>query len=107
MDSAQSLRFEQGRCKLISRNGNEFKSFRTLSESLGQELKHNAVLDGEIVCVGPDGKSQFYDLFFRHLLKLRTIAFTAGFVVLPLLSDDRQLMLAQFCWQCSDPYIFH
>lgn len=57
---------EHGRCKLISRNGNEFKSFRSLSESLGSELKHSMVLDGEIVCLGDDGKSRFYDLLFRH-----------------------------------------
>lgn len=65
---------EHGRCKLISRNGNEFKSFRSLGESLGTELKHDAVLDGEIICLGPDGKSQFYDLFFRRA-ELSFIAF--------------------------------
>ena len=42
---------EPGRCKLVSRNGNEFKSFRTLCESLGTELKRSLVLDGEIVCL--------------------------------------------------------
>jgi bifunctional non-homologous end joining protein LigD len=51
---------------LVSRNGNEFKSFRTLSESLGREVKHSAVLDGEIVSLGSDGKPQFYDLLFRR-----------------------------------------
>ena len=40
---------EHGRCKLVSRNGNEFKSFRTLSESLATEVKRSAILDGEIV----------------------------------------------------------
>jgi ATP-dependent DNA ligase len=30
---------EHGRCRLISRNGNDFNSFRSLSESLGSELK--------------------------------------------------------------------
>ncbi len=57
---------EHGRCRLISRNGNEFKSFRSLGESLGSELKHSTVLDGEIVCLGADGKSRFYDLLFRR-----------------------------------------
>ena len=57
---------EHGRCKLVSRNGNEFRSFRTLSESLGSEVKHSAVLDGEIVSLGADGKPLFYDLLFRR-----------------------------------------
>ena len=41
------------------RNGNEFKSFRTLSESLATELKRSVILDGEIVCLDGDGKSLF------------------------------------------------
>jgi bifunctional non-homologous end joining protein LigD len=57
---------EHGRCKLISRNGNEFKSFRSLNDSLGTQLKHSVVIDGEVVCLGDDGKSRFYDLLFRH-----------------------------------------
>ncbi len=44
------VRIEQGKCRLISRKGNEFKSFRTLNESVLAELKvRSAVLDGEIV----------------------------------------------------------
>lgn len=57
---------EHGRCKLVSRNGNEFKSFRSLSESLGSEVKHSMVLDGEVVCLAADGKPRFYDLLFRR-----------------------------------------
>jgi bifunctional non-homologous end joining protein LigD len=51
---------EHGRCKLVSRNGNEFKS--TFSESLGAELKRSVILDGEPVCLDRDGKPRFYDL---------------------------------------------
>jgi hypothetical protein len=30
-------------------------------------LRHaQAVLDGEICCLGPDGRSRFYDLMFRR-----------------------------------------
>jgi hypothetical protein len=37
---------EQGKCRLMSRKGNEFKSFRTLNESLLTKLKvPSAVLD--------------------------------------------------------------
>ena len=57
---------EHGRCKLVSRNRNEFKSFRTLSERLGTELNRSVILDGEIVCLDSDGKSLFYDLLFRR-----------------------------------------
>jgi bifunctional non-homologous end joining protein LigD len=41
----------EGRCRLVSRNGNQFKSFTSLSEELGRALPVNAVLDGEIVCL--------------------------------------------------------
>ena len=40
---------EHGKCKLISRNGNEFKSFPGLNDALASEFKaRSAVLDGEI-----------------------------------------------------------
>jgi bifunctional non-homologous end joining protein LigD len=32
------------------------------------------LIDGEIICLGPDGKSQFYDLFFRRA-ELSFVAF--------------------------------
>ena len=57
---------EHERCKIVSRNGNQFKSFRTLSESLGAELKRSVILDSEIVCLDGDGKSLFYDVLFRR-----------------------------------------
>ena len=54
-------------CKLISRNGNEFKSFAVLNEAIESELKvRSAVLDGEIVCLDADRKPQFRDLLFRR-----------------------------------------
>lgn len=60
-------RIEDGRCKLVSRNGNEFKSFASLAESIAEELKgHSIVLDGEIVCLDDRGKPQFYDLLLRR-----------------------------------------
>ena len=67
-DGFRSLvRIEQGKCHLISRNGNDFKSFRTLNECLIDELKvRSAVLDGEIVCLNDDGKPEFRDLLFRR-----------------------------------------
>jgi bifunctional non-homologous end joining protein LigD len=53
--------------RLISRNGNTFKSFPRLQEGLARDLKgRRCVLDGEIVCLDPDGKPQFRDLLFRR-----------------------------------------
>lgn len=58
---------DQGECRLVSRNGNAFKSFPSLSESLPAELRaRSAVLDGEIVCLDRHGKSQFKELLFRR-----------------------------------------
>jgi bifunctional non-homologous end joining protein LigD len=61
------VRIDQGKCTLISRKGNDFKSFRALNESLLAELKiQSAVLDGEIVCLNDAGKTEFRDLLFRR-----------------------------------------
>lgn len=58
---------EHGRCRLVSRNGNEFKSFGSLNAAIADELGgHTVVLDGEIVCLDDAGKPQFYDLLFRR-----------------------------------------
>jgi bifunctional non-homologous end joining protein LigD len=58
---------EHGACKLVSRNGNEFKSFAVLNEAIAAEVKaRSTVLDGEIVCLAEDGKPQFRDLLFRR-----------------------------------------
>ena len=53
--------------RLVSRNGNTFKSFPALCEGLARDLRgRRCVLDGEIVCVDPAGKPQFRDLLFRR-----------------------------------------
>jgi len=53
--------------RLVSRNGNVFKSFSALCEELARDVKgRRCVLDGEIVCLDPDGKPQFRDLLFRR-----------------------------------------
>jgi ATP-dependent DNA ligase len=52
---------------LVSRNGNEFKSFSVLNEAIAAEVKApSPVLDGEIVCLDAGGKPQFRDLLFRR-----------------------------------------
>lgn len=53
--------------RLVSRNGNAFKSFPGLCEGLARDLKgRRCILDGEIVCLDSHGKPQFYDLLFRR-----------------------------------------
>ena len=53
--------------RLVSRNGNNFKSFPGLCEGLARNLKgRRCVLDGEIVCLDQHGKPQFRDLLFRR-----------------------------------------
>jgi bifunctional non-homologous end joining protein LigD len=58
---------ESGAVRLVSRNGNVFKSFPGLRDALATTLNvRNSVLDGEIVCVDANGRSQFNDLLFRR-----------------------------------------
>jgi bifunctional non-homologous end joining protein LigD len=53
--------------RLVSRNGNTFKSFPDLCEGLARDLKgRRCVLDGEIVCLDSHGKPQFRSLLFRR-----------------------------------------
>lgn len=55
------------RCDLISRGGYIFPKFTLLSEELAHAMRvKSAVFDGEIVCLGADGRSRFYDLLFRR-----------------------------------------
>jgi bifunctional non-homologous end joining protein LigD len=55
------------RCRLVSRRGNVYKSWPYLCEELAHAVRcRSAVLDGEIVCLEPDGRSHFYDLMFRR-----------------------------------------
>jgi bifunctional non-homologous end joining protein LigD len=58
---------ERGTVRLVSRKENLYKSFPALCQSLGACLSaDDAVLDGEIVYLGPDGKPQFADLMRRR-----------------------------------------
>jgi len=68
MDGFRSLVYvDAGKCRLVPRNGNEFKSFSTLNAALAGELRrHSAVFDGEVVSLDDDGRPQFYDSLFRR-----------------------------------------
>jgi len=53
--------------RMLSRRGNPYKSFGELSGWIGRHLKvDNAVIDGEICCLDPEGRSQFNDLLYRR-----------------------------------------
>lgn len=55
-----------GRCNLISRKNNTYKSFSLLREALAGVRVRDAVLDGEIVCLDDEGRSQFNTLLRRR-----------------------------------------
>jgi bifunctional non-homologous end joining protein LigD len=58
---------EGGTCQLVSRNRNAFKTFVELAQAIGEELSgRSAILDGEIVRPGPDGRPMFYELRRRR-----------------------------------------
>ena len=58
---------DDGRCKLVSRKGHTYKRFGERSESIAADLKvQNGILDGEIVCLDDQGRSEFYDLMFHR-----------------------------------------
>jgi ATP-dependent DNA ligase len=54
-------------CRLVSRRGHVFRKWDVLREEIAHSIRANhAVLDGEIVCLEPDGRSNFYKLMFRR-----------------------------------------
>lgn len=67
-DGFRALAMIEGhRCTLVSRRGHTFKQWPQLAEELAHTVKaHHAVLDGEIVCLKPDGGSDFHALLFRR-----------------------------------------
>jgi bifunctional non-homologous end joining protein LigD len=53
---------EQGRCRLISRNGNPMHRFTGLSDQIAASLEvGDAILDGEVIVADETGRPQFYD----------------------------------------------
>jgi bifunctional non-homologous end joining protein LigD len=54
---------EQGRCRLISRNGNPMHRFAGLGDQIAASLDvSDAILDGEVIAADETGRPQFYDL---------------------------------------------
>jgi bifunctional non-homologous end joining protein LigD len=67
-DGFRSLAYiEDGNCDLISRNGDAFRKFDTLTEWLAKQLRvQSAVFDGEVACLDQHGRTMFNDLFFNR-----------------------------------------
>jgi bifunctional non-homologous end joining protein LigD len=58
---------DEGRCRFVSRKGNEMKRFDDLSSAIRKQLKiKTAVLDGEIVALDESGMPAFYRLMRRQ-----------------------------------------
>lgn len=56
-----------GECVLVSRTNYRYKSFTRLCSAIPKQLAvANAVLDGEIVTLDDDGRSQFKELLYRR-----------------------------------------
>ena len=66
---------EQGRCWLISRNGNLMSRFTGLSDQIAASLDvGDAIFDGEVIAADETGRPQFYDLL-RHTRAPAYVAF--------------------------------
>ncbi len=71
-------------CQLVSRNDFDYSRFRDLMQSIATELDgEDAIVDGEIVVLDEDGKSQFYDLMLN-----RGVPIFAAFDILWLDGED-------------------
>jgi len=67
-DGFRGLAYIEGEyARLLSRRGNQYKSFGEQSSWIGRHLKvDSAVLDGEIACLDSEGRSQFNELIYRR-----------------------------------------
>jgi bifunctional non-homologous end joining protein LigD len=57
---------ERGHCRLVSRRNHTYKTFPRLCASLAKLDVQDAILDGEVVCLDAQGRSQFAPLLFRR-----------------------------------------
>jgi bifunctional non-homologous end joining protein LigD len=55
-----------GKCELVSRRRNAYKSFQDLRDNLSKLKVKDVVIDGEIVCLDEEGRSIFNELLFRR-----------------------------------------
>lgn len=100
---------EDGGCRLISRKAIQYKGFAPLASALAGLRVKNAILDGEIVVLGPDGRSQFMDLMRKRTQSALYYAFDLvwcdGVDLRPLPLLDRLAALAQVLRRSRVPSI--
>jgi len=67
-DGFRALAYVDGHhCRLVSRRGHVYKAWPYLNEEIAHSARcDEAVIDGEIVCLAPDGTSRFFDLMLRR-----------------------------------------
>ena len=67
-DGFRALAIVEGHhCQLVSRRRHVYTQFPQLAEELAHSVwAQQAVLDGEVVCLAPDGRSKFHSLLFRR-----------------------------------------
>jgi ATP-dependent DNA ligase len=53
---------DRGNCQIVSQRPNDARRFDALSASIAELRIDNAIIDGEIVCLGADGRSLFQAL---------------------------------------------
>jgi bifunctional non-homologous end joining protein LigD len=82
---------ESGHCRLVSRNGNDFRRWDSLKLELAHTLRaQSAVLDGKVVCLDDDGRSNF-----NNLLLHRAQPFFCAFDVLCIHGEVRRVPLLE------------
>src|SRR5215208_705059 len=67
-DGFRALAYVDGHhCRRVSRRGHTFGKFNLLTQEIAHSVRARpALLDGEIVCLDADGRSNFYNLLFRR-----------------------------------------
>jgi bifunctional non-homologous end joining protein LigD len=67
-DGFRALAIVEGHhCRLVSRRGHVFAKWDVLCTEISHGIRaHDCVLDGELVCLDADGRSNFHKLMFRR-----------------------------------------
>jgi bifunctional non-homologous end joining protein LigD len=100
---------ENGACELVSRKGNVYKSFAGLCAALGRLRAQDIIVDGEIVCLDGNGRSQFLDLMRRRRAEAVFYAFDLmwhdGEDLRPLPLTERKNRLRTFIRSSQNPAV--
>jgi bifunctional non-homologous end joining protein LigD len=97
----------------VSRNGHTFKQWPQLAEEIAHAVRaHDAVLDGEICCLEPDGRTDFKNLLFRrewpHSYAFDVLSIEGEDLTgLPLLERKRRLLAIMPAVECRLLYLDH